>query len=229
MSNLPIKDVKSCFLSNMSAVTKSQTAPGTESFSNVFQKSQKGQEQEISNTSLSNKGKSEKTEGDAYRDSMESSRACERLNKKTEDVMSTSKKQSAQEAAEEAGMTMVEKTAETFGVSVEEVEAVMELLGLTALDLLNPENLTGLVLALNPEVDALSLVTDEQLFMELKPVFENLYCKRKHKQTCIDCNKHKADISCDHIKQVCICKQRYRFIVIFQHDEIHRRFDCTEQ
>ncbi len=168
MSNLPIKDVKSCFLSNMSAVTKSQTAPGTESFSNVFQKSQKSQEQEISNTSLSNKGKSEKTEGDAYRDSMESSRASERLNKKTEDVMSTSKKQSAQEAAEEAGITMVEKTAETFGVSVEEVEAAMELLGLTALDLLNPENLTGLVLALNSEVDALSLVTDEQLFMELK-------------------------------------------------------------
>ena len=39
---------------------------------------------------------------------------------------------------------------------------------MTALDLLNPENLTQVVLALNPEMDALSIMTDEQLFLNLK-------------------------------------------------------------
>lgn len=70
--------------------------------------------------------------------------------------------------ATEAAKEIAEEIADTFDTTVEEVENILEQLGLTVMDLLNPENLTQIVLALNPECDALSLMTDEDLFSDLK-------------------------------------------------------------
>lgn len=63
---------------------------------------------------------------------------------------------------------MIQEVADTFRVTVEEVQQVMEELGLTPLDLLDGEKLTQLVLGLHPEADSMTIVTDEQLFADLK-------------------------------------------------------------
>ena len=69
---------------------------------------------------------------------------------------------------EEAASALVGNIAEVFDATVEEVEAVLETLGLTVLDLLNSENLTNVVLALNPDCDAMTLMINEELFADLK-------------------------------------------------------------
>lgn len=70
-------------------------------------------------------------------------------------------------AVKEAGEGLVQDVAEELGVSVEEVQAAMEELGLSAVDLLNGEKLTELVLAITGE-DMLSLMTDENLYHSLQ-------------------------------------------------------------
>lgn len=73
----------------------------------------------------------------------------------------------ADKKLQETGEELVEKVAEELGVSEEEVIAAMEMLGLTATDLLNADNMTQLVLAIEGE-DMLSLMTDEGLYNSLQ-------------------------------------------------------------
>ena len=70
------------------------------------------------------------------------------------------------EAAERmAGLLnqVVEAVQEVLGLSEEELNQFMEELGITNLDLLNPETLQNLVLKVNSEQDAVVLLTDAQL------------------------------------------------------------------
>ncbi len=62
-----------------------------------------------------------------------------------------------------------QKVAEELGVTEEEVIAAMEALGLTMTDLLNVDNMTQLVLAIEGE-DMLSLMTDEGLYNSLQNI-----------------------------------------------------------
>lgn len=61
-----------------------------------------------------------------------------------------------------------------LGVSEEEIAKAMEALGMQMTDLLNPEMLTGLLLALSGESDMLSLITDGQLYASLQKVLNTL-------------------------------------------------------
>ena len=74
---------------------------------------------------------------------------------------------SADKKLEETGEELVEKVAEELGVTEEEVIAAMETLGLTVTDLLNVDNMTQLVLAIEGE-DMISLMTDEGLYNSLQ-------------------------------------------------------------
>ncbi len=74
---------------------------------------------------------------------------------------------SADKKLEETGEELVEKVAEELGVTEEEVIAAMETLGLTVTDLLNADNMTQLVLAIEGE-DMISLMTDEGLYNSLQ-------------------------------------------------------------
>ncbi|MCM1143229.1 MAG: flagellar hook-length control protein FliK [Blautia sp.] len=69
-----------------------------------------------------------------------------------------------EEAVVEAGEKLVEAVAEQMGISVEEVEEVMEVLGLSAVQLLVPENMKQLLLTLSGNEDYLSIVTDGELY-----------------------------------------------------------------
>lgn len=76
---------------------------------------------------------------------------------------------SADKKLQETGEELVEKVAEELGVTEEEVLAAMEALGLTMTDLLNADNMTQLVLAIEGE-DMLSLMTDEGLYNSLQNI-----------------------------------------------------------
>jgi len=73
-----------------------------------------------------------------------------------------------QEALREAGEEIVKEVAEELDVTEEEVAEAMEELGLSPLDLLEPSNMTQLVLQLSGEQDQMALLTDENLFADLQ-------------------------------------------------------------
>ncbi|MDD3205990.1 MAG: flagellar hook-length control protein FliK [Lachnospiraceae bacterium] len=73
---------------------------------------------------------------------------------------------------EEKAEVLIEKVAEELDVSVEEVEKAMEMLGMTAIDLLNTDMLSQLVVQLSGENDMMSLVMDEELYGKLNNLLE---------------------------------------------------------
>lgn len=164
MTSAPITDVKSTLMGSIGNTTKGMEVQNAESFSTVFDKTQTP----ASNKTDSTVKKVEDVESIQNHANIQKNKTSENLKEQTEEVKEVVDLEEMEEVAEETANMMVEKVAETFNVSVEEVEAVLEELGLTVLDLLNSENLTKVVLALNPETDALSLMTNESLFADLK-------------------------------------------------------------
>ena len=58
---------------------------------------------------------------------------------------------------------IIAKTAEVLGISEDDLKEVLENLGLTAMDLANPQNVSMLVASVKADGDMMSLVTDEAL------------------------------------------------------------------
>lgn len=167
MENLSVKNSKAVFMANLGAVSKNQESVGSESFARVFDETQGSKKDNIPETEVRTDHVAKKGSVNEYEKLTDRNKA-DALKEKVEQLEKITEEERMQAACEEAGATMIEKVAETFNVSVEEVETVMESLGLTSLDLLNCENITKVVLALNPGLDALSIMTDENLFTDLK-------------------------------------------------------------
>lgn len=72
------------------------------------------------------------------------------------------------EALEKVGNDLIEEIAKELNMSEEEVLEIMEILGLTAMDLLQPNNLMMVVMQAANETDPLALVTNEELYSALK-------------------------------------------------------------
>lgn len=77
-----------------------------------------------------------------------------------------------EEAVNEAAVMVVKKAADTLEVSPEEVEQAMETLGLTAISLLDSENLADLMLNLSGETERIALVTNEALCKDVKEILQ---------------------------------------------------------
>ena len=73
----------------------------------------------------------------------------------------------AEDEVQKSGDEMVKEVADELGITEEEVRKAMENLGLTILDLFQPDNMTALVLTISGE-DMLSLMTDEGLYNSLQ-------------------------------------------------------------
>ena len=168
---------KMCFLGEISSVSKSQEVQGEDSFSKVFDKTQSQDERlgkentvkaESTATKAEKKVKTEDSESIQNHANIQKNKTSENLREQTEEVQNVENSDMIEENVKEAAVIMVEKIAEVFDVTVEEVEQVLETLGLTAIDLLNGENLNQVVLELNPECDAMTLMTNEELFADLK-------------------------------------------------------------
>lgn len=165
------------FPGEVSSASKGQEVQGTDSFSKVFDKTQNpgessGKEESVKAESTKTKTeksvKNEDSESIQNHANIQKNKTSESLKEQTEEVKNIEASEEIEEAVNEAVGLMIENIAEVFDVSVEEVEHVLENLGLTVLDLLNSENLTKVVLALNPECDAMTLMTNEELFANLK-------------------------------------------------------------
>lgn len=72
------------------------------------------------------------------------------------------------EELEKSGEELVQDIADEMGVTKEEVEEAMALLGLTAVQLFDPDNLRQLLLTISGNTDELSLLTDEALYGSLQ-------------------------------------------------------------
>lgn len=68
------------------------------------------------------------------------------------------------EAVDDATKQVINEVAEQMDVTPEEVVEAMETLGLTMVDLLDPSNMTGLVMEITGIEDAMSILTDEGLY-----------------------------------------------------------------
>lgn len=88
--------------------------------------------------------------------------------KDTEDV----KAENVQEEVERKGEELVQDIAEEMDVTPEEVEAAMEVLGLTVMELFDPDNLKQVLLQLTGSTDELSLVTNETLYDSLQTLLQ---------------------------------------------------------
>lgn len=74
----------------------------------------------------------------------------------------------AEKAAEAAAGVMLVQTAETLGITEEEVQELLTGLDMSETDLLNPEGLKAVVLEAAGETDACSFMTNEELMADLK-------------------------------------------------------------
>ncbi|MBE5828589.1 MAG: hypothetical protein E7305_03890 [Butyrivibrio sp.] len=77
-----------------------------------------------------------------------------------------------QEAINEAGEEIISQIAETFDISEEEIVDAMQVLGLMAVDLLNPANLTQLVTEIQGQGEAIDIITDSDIYTSLQDLME---------------------------------------------------------
>lgn len=88
--------------------------------------------------------------------------------KRVENTVSDAETDDAAEEVEKSAEELVREIAETMDVTPEEVEQAMEVLGLTAVQLFDVDNLKQLLLTISGSADELSLVTDETLYGNLQ-------------------------------------------------------------
>lgn len=166
MTSTIISDVKSkpVFPGNVNNTGKNQNVQGKDCFSEVFDKTQNPEE----NSKEFASAKTEEVEKLQSHTNIRENKTSRQLKEQTEEVKAVKTEEDVETEVVEAADKMVEEIAKIFDVTVEDVELVLETLGITPVELLNPENLTDVVMALNPECDALSLMTNEELFADLK-------------------------------------------------------------
>ncbi|MCM1089678.1 MAG: flagellar hook-length control protein FliK [Butyrivibrio sp.] len=78
----------------------------------------------------------------------------------------------AMEVVMTAVTDLIQQIADTFGVSVEDVQAIMSDMELQPMDLLQPENLSNLLLEVSGAQDTMSLLTNEQMYNDYQMLME---------------------------------------------------------
>lgn len=171
MTSTPVTDAKSLF-ADFAAKT-SASRYGTDaagSFSNVLSKRtgenvQNQQPYEMSKDGL--KAVQAKVSKSAARKAEQ-----EDLVSKPEPQESDGTQESLVNVLQQTGQAAVEEIAKELGISEEEVLEAMEALGMTALDLLQPDNLTMVVMEITKETDPMAILTNEDLYLAVKNLNE---------------------------------------------------------
>ena len=122
MTSAPITDVKSTLMGNISNTTKGLEVQNAESFAKVFDKNQTPARKKTDDTVK----KVEDVESIQNHANIQKNKTSENLKEQTEEVKEVVDVEEMEKVAEETANMMVEKVAETFNVSVEEVEAVLK-------------------------------------------------------------------------------------------------------
>uniref|UniRef100_UPI00405671BC flagellar hook-length control protein FliK n=1 Tax=Acetatifactor sp. TaxID=1872090 RepID=UPI00405671BC len=88
--------------------------------------------------------------------------------------MSPEEWEKAMEVLGAAAVEMIQQVADTFGMTVEEVQGLMNELGLESLDVLQQEGLGKLILAAGGAQDATGLLTNEELYQQFQSLMGEL-------------------------------------------------------
>lgn len=90
----------------------------------------------------------------------------------TEGEMTEEALEEVMEVVMTAVTDLIQQIADTFSVPVESVEAIMSDMDLQPMDLLQPENLSNLLLEVSGAQDSMSLLTDEQMYADYQMLME---------------------------------------------------------
>lgn len=88
--------------------------------------------------------------------------------------MSPEDMEQAMEVLETAAVELVQQTAEMLGIPVEELQSLMEDMGMSELDILDPAELSALFLRAGGVEDSYALVTDEGLYQDYQTLMKQL-------------------------------------------------------
>lgn len=196
MTGTTVKDVNSAFANLASGAVKgAKGVAAGDSFQTIWN-NRMGRNTESGTAKTQSVEKSEKSGSDF--ESFESAKPGDSLKVKDEQRMRTEEPENAlkesvkpeepaepetlnQEQLEEAmevlgtaAMELMQQIADTFGISVEELQGAMEELEMDPLELLQPEELGKLLLNLGGAEDSRALVMDEALYDSYKMLMEQM-------------------------------------------------------
>lgn len=198
MTSIPVNSAKNTLV-NFAAKTpeKVQGAGAAGSFTDVLSRQTEG------NTASR---KTENVKAEAGTQTKVTKSAAERMKQKNvteaDKADGTKNAEEIAGALQEAGAKTVKEIAEELGVSEEEVVRAMEALGLTAIDLLQPENLTMVVMQTVGETDPMALLTNDQLSAALKNLNQFVQDVRNELQTAFEIPEEQLDGLLDQVRTV---------------------------
>lgn len=166
MTSTPVTSDVGSILSNLTAQPAKNEKAG-ENFSDVLSKqTQSEQAKQPEKSALGKKVKVDNCRTDQVKDSVES-----KAPKETEGSLEEGE---MLKSASELATSMLRGLAFELGISVEELENVLEQLGMTMMDLLQSDNLMQVFVVAGGAEDAISLLTNEELYASFTKLNEQL-------------------------------------------------------
>ena len=166
MTSTPVTSDVGSILSNLTAQPAKNEKAG-ENFSDVLSKqTQPEQAKQPEKSALGKKVKVDNCRTDQVKDSVES-----KAPKETEGSLEEGE---MLKSASELATSMLQSLASELGISVEELENVLEQLGMTMMDLLQSDNLMQVFVVAGGAEDAISLLTNEELYASFTKLNEQL-------------------------------------------------------
>ena len=166
MTSTPVTSDVGSILSNLTAQPAKNEKAG-ENFSDVLSKqTQSEQAKQPEKSALGKKVKVDNCRTDQVKDSVES-----KVPKETEGSLEEGE---MLKSASELATSMLQSLASELGISVEELENVLEQLGMTMMDLLQSDNLMQVFVVAGGAEDAISLLTNEELYASFTKLNEQL-------------------------------------------------------
>jgi len=177
MSNMTIKQLSSMMSKNAaSAVAAVGQQNGAVSFESVW-----NNQTEKNNSSEIEMSKNAKKNDSSVRDSLKAKDAGKATVKEKDDVhakkpedMSPEELENAMEVLGTTAVEVIQQIAEAFDMTVEEVQSLMADLGMEQLDVLQQEHLGALLLAAAGVEDSMALLTDGELYQKYQMLMEQM-------------------------------------------------------
>ena len=120
-------------------------------------------------TKIDDKMQAESTETDVQEVSSTADNNVSAMTDETESVKADNK---LQKALNEAGKEIIDLFAEELNISEEDVVNAMQVLGLMAVDLLNPANIAQMLTQLSGQEETIDLITDTDIYTSLQDLME---------------------------------------------------------
>lgn len=170
MTSAPVNEVVGGMLNRYQTAGNDAVCEGKELFSNLIGNASKLQSKEDGVAQTEQSTYSATKNFDKIQSKVKQSKASE----ETKSGKLDEKLGKAKETAQELQSESKKEIANQLGVSEEELEAAMEMLGLTLVDLMDPANVVKLMSELNPEMDTITIMTDETLYMQAAEIADSL-------------------------------------------------------